>query len=115
MFTTAHLDDLDNAPSGLTRDEKMRAITAKTAVHEIGHILDLGEVDDQDGDEVYSGDTDDLTKEFVFSKVKDNSVSLWSVMSTGIPGDSFIPPTGTTYTAFSIEEWLPITKSRANP
>lgn len=34
----------------------VRAVTAETAVHEIGHMLDFGGgSDDRNGDEVYSG------------------------------------------------------------
>lgn len=109
VFTDAHRDSLDAVPDRLelTQDEKMRALTAKTAVHEIGHELSIGRADDNDKliyfEEVYSGGSDDSTIEAV--NTQDNTqVTVWSVMSSGHVSQQYIKPTDAKYTAFSIEE-----------
>lgn len=96
VFTTSHQGVLGTTSRlNLTRDERMRAVTAKTTVHEIGHVLGVGENDDNGAEEVYSGDIKDDTKEDVKSSVAGGSVQTWSVMSNGINRENFLPPTDT--------------------
>lgn len=81
----------------------MRALTAKTAVHEIGHQLNIGKLDD-DGDEVYSGSSGDSSHEYTVNPLTNRAIDDWSVMSNGLQSDQFVQPTDDTYTAFSLEE-----------
>jgi len=121
VFTTPHTQALGLVPDslGLTRDEEMRSTVAKTAVHEIGHILDLGEVDDRGGREIYSGRNQqnnvDYTPEFVANRESGNDVREWSVMSNGIQQDNYLHPTDGTYTAFSIEEFQTMDRTELEP
>jgi hypothetical protein len=121
VFTQPHIGYLygTTVPGrlNLLRDERMRAVTAKTAVHEIGHVLEVGEIDDRYGNEVYSGARQDNSVETVLNKTSSppQVVQEWSVMSGGVNDENFIPPTDSDYTAFSIEEWLSMEVDRANP
>lgn len=78
---------------------ELGAISLKTAVHEIGHVLDLGEADDRDG-EIFSGDDNpvDRTPETLQGRRE------WSEMASGWDDDMVIPPIRGRYFAFSIEE-----------
>ena len=108
IFTDAHQVRDGTIPDwlNLDRDEELRARTAKSAVHEIGHQLSIGERDDDGGNEVYSGSGEDSTSELVINPRTDKQVSLWSVMSSGLDSEQYIKPTKDTYTAFSIEELM---------
>jgi len=100
---------------GLSNAEARRAVTSKTAVHEIGHHLSLGEneANDVPGGETYSGSDNDNTPENVTRTIGNSDlVTTWSVMSSGVDRINFIPPTDDHYTAFSIEELLTIDESR---
>lgn len=111
VFTDAH-QNLNVVPNrlGLTQDEKLRAVTAKTAVHEIGHELSIGRVDDDPAlvgfEEVYSGSEDDPTVERVINPRANLPVNEWSVMSSGLDEEQYVGTTKDRYTAFSIEELL---------
>jgi hypothetical protein len=106
MFT----DDITNKSS------PDRTHHAKTAVHEIGHLLGTGRLDDKtfhqgpplSGAEIYSGDTVgstvDTTPETVQLRVEDSET--WSVMSDGWNEDIDDDPMGGRYIAVSIEEML---------
>jgi len=100
---------------GLSNTEARRAVTTKTAVHEIGHHLSLGEneANDVPSDETYSGSDNDNTPENVTRTIGNSDlITTWSVMSSGVDRINFIPPTDDHYTAFSIEELLTIDESR---
>ncbi|WP_415379434.1 hypothetical protein [Halosimplex sp. TS25] len=94
---------------GISRDEQIRSMMLKTSVHEIGHVLNMGEIDDNGGSEVYSGGGSDRTQEVVFDHAQGGvGVTEWSVMSGDTLEDQFLPPTNETYFAFSIEEVLSV-------
>jgi len=44
-----------------------------------------------------------------------SEVDDWSVMSSGIQRENFLPQTGTTYTAFSIEELQSMDRTELDP
>jgi len=97
-----------NVSSRLTNEGELRLLTTKTLVHELGHALDLGELDDRDG-EVYSGDedenrTDDYTPESTI--VGGDVTQEWSVMAFAKDPSMFAGPMNGTYFGFSIEELL---------
>jgi len=103
--------EVGDAPSRYSRTERERAVALKTAVHEIGHVLNIGEAD-EGSDEIYSGNGNDPTPERVIDKRGRTSTSLfWSVMSSGTNDDQYLPPTNETYFAFSIEELFTIDTS----
>ena len=110
IFTDAHQDWTNRVPNhlGLTQNGKIRAVTAKTAVHEIGHQLSIGRSDDDSAilafEEVYSGGDDDPTPEYIENSRTNARTSRWSVMSSGVDSDQYSPPSNGTYTAFSLEE-----------
>ena len=83
----------------------------KTAVHEIRHVLNIGEAD-EGSDEIYSGNGNDPTPERVIDKRgRTSTYRFWSVMSSGTNDDQYLPPTNETYFAFSIEELFTIDTS----
>jgi len=108
VFTEAHQDERVHVPNrlNLNRDEEIRALTAKTAVHEIGHQLSIGEADDNGGEEIYSGSDGDSTNESVINPRTNDPVLEWSVMSGGHSSDQYIEPINGRYTPFSIEELM---------
>jgi len=106
IFTAAHTNEHEHVPDRLNLDpaEEHRALTAKTAIHEIGHMLRIGERDDR-GEEIYSGSGDDYTPEPVTNPVTDEALLQWSVMTSGTTNAQYTPLTDD-YIAFSIEELL---------
>lgn len=114
VFTAGH--DTTDVPDRFdtTEDENMSILATKAAVHEIGHVLNIGEADDEDFDgdgnldEVYSSGGDDPTIERQSLLVR-----RWSVMSAGSSSDQYLPPTNTTYFVFSIEELLTVSRNDA--
>jgi len=113
VFTTGVNGSTGTIPNRVARQmtlaEEVRAILHKTTVHEIGHVLNIGEAepDEQNfGDEVYSGSGDDPTVEEVTGRIR--PIEEWSVMSGGSEEVQYIEPTNATYVAFSIEELLTV-------
>lgn len=107
--------DFRAVPSGanqlnLTRDEQVHAIALKTAVHEIGHVLNAGEADEGNS-EVYSGMNDqcctnDPTREGIQSP---NQIRyVWSVMSSGTEDSQYLSPMNGDYFAYSLEELVTV-------
>lgn len=83
------------------------ALNQKAAAHEIGHVLNLGETDDDCcWTEVYSGDpSEDLTRENMMDSTQPQpEVQRWSLMSRGTQVSHYLPPTKYTYLAISLEE-----------
>ena len=78
----------------------------KTAVHEIGHVLNIGEADDNGDDEVYSGGINDSDEENI--KISGRSGEFWSIMSGGTSNQQYVSPTDDTFFAFSIQELFTI-------
>ncbi len=78
----------------------------KTMVHETGHLLGIGRVDDggtwNPFAEVYSGDSDDSSPEDV--GYSGNDYVQWSVMANGWQDTMNSSPMSGKYLAFSIEE-----------
>lgn len=116
IFTDSPEHDPSDVPSrfGLTEAERTRAATAKTAVHELGHHLRVGEAEPYDAAhlyEIYSGAQNDSTPEEIENRLG-IFVDDWCVMSSGVRSSNFVPPTGEKYTAFSIEELLTIRDPR---
>jgi len=92
---------------GISRNEQVRSMTLKTTVHELGHVLNMGEVDDNGNTEVYSGGGSDATEETILDRAQGGiGVEEWSVMSGGTEEDQFLPPTNETYFALSLEELM---------
>jgi hypothetical protein len=111
VFTEPHQDELGRVPNrfGLSDRRKLQILTSKTAVHEIGHKLKLGEADESGlATEVYSGSANDTTREFITNPATGFNVSEWSVMSSGSNSQQYVEETGESYTAFSIEELMTI-------
>jgi hypothetical protein len=79
----------------------------KTVTHEVGHLMRTGRNDDGDIieglEEIYSGDGDDETKEYI-----SQSTRRWSAMASGWESGINDPPMDGDYVAFSIEELLTI-------
>ncbi|CCQ33817.1 conserved hypothetical protein containing von Willebrand factor type A [Halorhabdus tiamatea SARL4B] len=114
VFTDEH--NPSDVPSrfSLNRSERLRVLTTKTAVHEIGHHLRTGEADDDCcWTEVYSGGRRDSTTEQVYDRFG-QAKEEWSVMSGGHSTWIFLPPTNTTYTGFSIEELFTVSTNSTN-
>lgn len=115
VFSDPHNPDDVPERFNTNADENMSILTAKTAVHEIGHHLRVGEADDQCcWTENYSGRFHDQTPEYVQAQSTVLPPDEWSVMSSGHPEDMFIAPTGTRYTAFSLEELFTVTDETPN-
>jgi len=98
----------------MTPQDQIRTIIHKTTVHEIGHVLNIGENEPAEwgGTEVYSGcpagcTNPDPTIEFVENRFG-TGIREWSVMSSGPNEEQYVDPTNATYFAFSIEELLTI-------
>jgi len=77
----------------------------KTIAHEVGHLMRIGRNDDGDIveglEEVYSGDDDDETKEYIGI-----GSPQWSVMVAGWQDGILSPPMSGQYVPFTIEELL---------
>jgi len=113
LLCTGHQKkDINQIPnsirSNLTEEEQLRLLTMKTLVHELGHAIDAGELDDNK-DEVYSGDPgrirdNDPTTERI---ILEGSIERrWSIMANGKFEAMFADPMNGTYFAFSLEELL---------
>lgn len=90
---------------------RIKAVAHKAAVHELGHVLNIGEnepVERKYGDEVYSGNPNDPTVEWVEDTDQSQPVREWSIMADGSSQDQYLPPTNETYFAFSIEEVMTV-------
>jgi len=97
--------------STLTKGEAVRLMMTKTLVHELGHVVDTGELDERDGvDEVYSGKPDGVDEDYTPERTELNGSiqTEWSVMGNGKLEEMFYPPMNGSYYAFSIEELLSI-------
>jgi|GEM_PF-4453698 len=91
--------------------------SAAVVMHEIGHSLEIGEVDDQEPTastdsllrlgEVYSGDTGDPSYDDSPESIRSGGPSQWSIMAETTDGLAVSPMDGR-YLAFSIEELLSI-------
>ena len=89
----------------ITREESIRILLARTAVHELGHYFQIGNAEEGVcGNEIYSGGSDDPTNETITQAVWGTPINYWSAMSETDMDGAFLPPTGIMYTAFSIEE-----------
>jgi len=105
------IDSPSNVTLNASPDLRFRAAARKAAVHELGHVLNMGEADDRDEDgdgdidEIYSGGGDDFTEEFVEDSLT-NERDLWSVMTAGLDSAQYIKPMNGTYFPFSIQELL---------
>jgi hypothetical protein len=81
----------------------------KVVAHEVGHVLGVGRADDEElggylMDEVYSGDTNDPTKELVNDPTNPASIGEWSIMRSGWGKVLVQPPLSQRYFVFSVEE-----------
>lgn len=97
-------------PLNANTSRKQRAAAHKTAVHEIGHVLNIGEnepAEQASGTEIYSGSREDPTIERIENR-NNAEIEHWSVMSSGTRPGQYVKPTYETYFAFSIEELLTI-------
>jgi len=97
-----------HTPGHLSPEDRVRAGNQPVAAHEIGHAFELGENDDVGG-EVYSGEPDDHTPEYISGRYR-----MWSSMTYANGGGLFVRPTGVRYTAISMEEWTTLQLSRLN-
>ena len=91
----------------LNHDEKVRAVAHKATVHELGHVLNMGEnepAERKQGDEVSSGSSGDPTLERMNDTRSPFFVDEWNVMSGGAERAQYLPPTNETYFAFSSEK-----------
>ena len=81
-------------------------------LHELGHSLSIGEVDDNRSrrlpfSEVYSGDSrNDNTIERV--DIRGSKVTEWSIMRSGWNSESLIYHGNTGYHVYSLEELLSV-------
>ncbi|WP_459190661.1 hypothetical protein [Halosimplex sp. J119] len=85
----------------------------KTMMHEIGHLLGAGRLDDGKTihywpKEIYSGSVDEQNPDPTMENLSSPTMERWSVMSAGYPNDVTKPPMSEEYFAFSIEEALTI-------
>lgn len=98
------------------QNEQGTTHNAKTSVHEIGHLLGMGRLDDtpynlvadippvDDADEVYSGGPEDKSPERV--ELEGRNRILWSAMTSGWNDPVKYDPMQGEYIALSIEEVL---------
>jgi len=108
----------------LSQNEQLRLLAAKSLAHELGHAVDLGELDDRDfkrdnkEDEIYSGQPDptgtkeDETPESVL--LNGSREKRWSLMASGKTGAIYSAPMNGSYYAISIEELLSIQEDSEN-
>jgi len=118
VVTAPFVGNVDQIPEtvrqDLSEEEQMRAVSLPTAIHEFGHVLNIGENDDSFNSqprEVYTGELYDYTPEAIIDRSDDTNIR-WSAMNSGTHESEFVPPTDHHYAVYSIEELFTVSDER---